>query len=191
MAKLQPGFSLLELALVITIIGVLSYIVAPNFFRRGPLYERKAFVTMLNTIVRQAWIKSLETGNAHKVLFNLASRTIKLEEKTKETDHNGTSIFKPVFMNNVGQNYVWPEQFEVLHFFVQGVDEVAQHASESTMEDVWFFVVPEGMAQEVIINSMDRKDTYQDSDGKQMSLVLNPFRVQFKAYEEFKSPASF
>lgn len=191
MHNVQRGFSFLELVLVISILGILGYVVAPNFFRRGPLYERKAFVATLNVIARQAWVHALESGAVHKITFNLVQRTINLEQKTDATDHEGTPVFKPIILNNVPQNYQWPEHFEIQQFFVQGVDEIAQHGASRTMEDIWFFVVPEGMAQEVIMNVVDVKDTYHDSNGKQMSLVLNPFSVQFKQYEEFKNPSSF
>ncbi len=190
MPNVRAGFSLVEIALVIAILAIIGMVVAPNFSRRVPLYAQQEFVAGLNTVARQAWVQSLETGAPHKVIFNLAQRTIRMERKTKEVDHDGEAVFEPVVLDSLPENYEWPEQFEIKQFFVEGVDEVGKHASDSVMEDVWFFVIPEGMAQEVIINLIDTKDTHHTLDGQELSLALNPFRVQFTVYEEFQNPSS-
>ena len=184
----KPGIALIQLVIGIAILVIVGTQVAPNLFRRVPLYQRKQFASLLNSAANELWIRSLETGNPHKVIFNIENRTITVEEKTKDEDDDGNALFKKIITSSFGEKYEWSDQFEVRSFFVEGVDELSQHSASSTIGDVWFFIIPNGMAQEVVINMIDRKDINNDSEGKEMSLVLNPFRVQFDVYEEFITP---
>ena len=186
----QSGFSLLELMIVLTIIGIAGMVVAPSFRNRVPGYQRTEFVDKLNTIVHQASVSALETGHVHKVTFNLDKRTISLHEKTELVDGDGKEIFNPVILHSAWHGYAWPEYFSFKQFFVQGIDEIAQHMAGNILEDIWFFIVPEGMAQEVIINILDTRDTVRSLDGHELSLVLNPLRVHFEEYEQFRSPSA-
>jgi type II secretory pathway pseudopilin PulG len=190
MPNVRRGFSFVQIVVSLAIIAVVSMVVAPNLLRRVPLYERQEFVATLNTVARQAWIQALESGKAHKVVFNIAQRTIRMERKTPKVDHDGIPVFENVVIDHLPAKYEWPEQFEIKQFFIEGVDELEKHAGDKTMEDVWFFVIAEGMAQEVIINLIDTKDTHHALEGQEICLALNPFRVQFEMYEEFQNPAS-
>ncbi len=186
----KPGFSLLELMIALMIIGIVGMVVAPNFSNRVPRYQRTEFVDKLNAIVHQAVVSALETGHVHKVIFNLDKRTISVHEKTEQVDGDGKDLFNPIVLHAVGKGYAWPEHFSFKQFFVQGVDEIAQHMAGNILEDIWFFIVPEGMAQEVIINIVDTHDTGRSLDGHELSLVLNPLRVHFEEHEQFRSPGA-
>lgn len=186
----KSGFGLLELMLALALISVIGMIVVPNFLSRVPRHQRTQFIETLNAVVHEGWLHALETGHVQKVTFNLEKRTISLHEKIEQIDIDGTEIFKPIALLSVAPTYLWPEHFVVKQLFVQGIDEIAQHASGTIMEDIWFFIVPEGIAQEVIINMIDTKDTHFAIDGQEVSFVLNPLRVQFEEYEEFRTPAA-
>jgi hypothetical protein len=49
---------------------------------------------------------------------------------------------------------------------------------------IFFYVIPEGLSQEVTINFIDKKDSI-DGRARMIGLVLNPFTVQFKVYDRF------
>ena len=51
--------------------------------------------------------------------------------------------------------------------------------------ELWFFIVPEGLAQDVVINLLDMRDKDRGK-AKQVGLVLNPFAAQFKSYDSFQ-----
>jgi prepilin-type N-terminal cleavage/methylation domain-containing protein len=188
--KYQKGFSLLELVVGMAIIGILASVAVPALFRQVPQFKRDEFLTNLNTIVREASIRSLETGNPHKVGFNLSEGTIKMEEQTSKVDGSGDYIFKPAQVRFAKIGDVIPDAYDIKQFFVQGVDEIGTHSGSDTIEDIWFFVIPEGLAQEVVLNILDTSDVDMDTGGVQMSLVLNPFTVQFRIYNEFQQPSS-
>ena len=46
--------------------------------------------------------------------------------------------------------------------------------------------MPDGMAQDVIINLVDTKDFLPDESARPVGLVLNPFSVQLKEYDTFQ-----
>ena len=187
MHSLHSGFSFLQLVIVIAIIALVGLVVVPNYSKRVPLAQRREFYESFNAIVRQAWARSLQTGHVHKILCNLKDCTVALEEQVIVADKDGKPVFAPVALSYFAKKYEWPDYFEIKQFYVEGIDEIAKHNPENVMEDIWFFVVPEGMAQEVIINFVDTRETSNLFEN-QASLVLNPFRVQFQMYEEFKNP---
>lgn len=185
--KNRPGFSIIELVFVIAIIGLITAVAIPNLFKRRPLYEQKAFVTALNAFMAEAWQRGLTTQKIQKIVFDMQERKVRLEQETNKLDSNGAKIFTPVVVQYAPVAPSWPQTFEIQQFFVQGADELSSQAR--TTNAVWFFVLPGGLAQEVIINMVDIKTQNDRDEGKKFGLVLNPFTVQFKTYDEFQSPA--
>ena len=185
--KNYPGFSLLELMVVMVILGLMLAITIPNLLKRKPLYEQKAFVASLNAFMAEAWQRGLTTQKIQKIVFDIPQRTVLLEQETNQQDPQGGAQFSPVVVQYAPAAPSWPQSFEIQQFFVQGADELASRTS--TKHTVWFFVLPGGLAQEVIINMVDTKNQTDLDEGKKIGLVLNPFTVQFKTYDEFQNPA--
>lgn len=181
-----PGYSLTQLVFVMAIVAVLGAVALPNLLQRMASYERKAVVTRLNACMAEVWQQGLASQKIQKVAFDLKNRAICLEQESDEIDPvTQDAVYKPVLAKYAGR-ITWPESFQIKQFFVQGVDEML---SQQQTDTVWFYILPGGMAQEVIINLSDTKNAARDQDGKKMSLVLNPFTVQFKTYDDFQSPA--
>ena len=185
--KNRPGFSLTELVFAMAIIGLMVAIAIPNLFKRKPVYEQKAFVISLNAFMAEAWQRGLTTQKIQKIVFDLSQRKVLLEQETNQQDPQGGLQFVPVVVHYAPAAPSWPEIFEIQQFFVQGADEL--FSSTSTKHTVWFFVLPGGLAQEVIINMVDTNTQNDRDEGKKIGLVLNPFTVQFKTYDEFQTPA--
>lgn len=185
--KNRPGFSLTELVFAMAIVGLMVAIAIPNLFKRKPLYEQKAFVTSLNAFMAEAWQRGLTTQKIQKIVFDIPQRRVLLEQETNQQDPQGGVQFAPVVVQYAPAAPSWPEAFEIQQFFVQGADELS--SSTRTTNAVWFFVLPGGLAQEVIINMVDTTSQTDLDEGKKVGLVLNPFTVQFKTYDEFQSPA--
>jgi len=174
----KAGFSIVELVLALALVGTMSMIIVPTFFRRTAKNERALFVGRCNTLVRQAWAQALQSGVVQKVIIDLLQKQISFEpvqEKEQEIKQETHSI-------------ELPEQFEVHQCFVAGIDELSQHALGNTVDKVWFFITSDGRGQEVILNMIDTKDVSISPEGKEISLVLNPLRVIFEEYDTFQTP---
>lgn len=179
----KPGFSFLEIAVVLLIIGLISAVAVPALFRKEPKQQRQLFAQKINGLLEQASSQALLTGVIQKVALDTAKKEFivtpeQSKEKTSEDEAVKTVARLP-----------WPENLEVEQFFIQGVDEFSAKNSGKRTDEVWFYIVPDAMAQEVIINGRDSADMRSSGEQAQWSLIINPFTLRCKLYEEFQSPS--
>lgn len=176
----RVGFSLLQLMIALAIMGLVIAII-PNLQR--PSYERDQFIARLNALVQLAWQNAIITHKIHKITFDLSGRSAWLESEVEEKDRKGEPDFKPVTGLYADTSITWPRHIEIKAFLLEGQD--LTKAFLAGAKKVWFYVVPEGLAQPVTINFIDKEDTL-DGKPRQMGLVLNPFSAQFKVYYAFQ-----
>lgn len=186
----KPGFGLLEILIALAILGALASIAVPNYMQQQASYERKKFVTSLNALMSEVFQQTLINEKIERVKFDFKKRSITMEQEDDRYDEDGNKLFKPVLLHYVDTKYRWPETFEFKQFFVKRQDEIAVRGVHGDTNEVWFYVMPSGMAQEVIINILDTQDEAVHKDGTEMSLVLNPFTLQFREYHDFQIPSS-
>lgn len=176
----QVGFSFIEIIVVIMIIGVMATIVVPNLLQQAPGYKRKQFFTELNTFMAITWEHALSTNQLHRVMFDFDTRTIKIEVQTKQ-DETGKTTFQNVSGVYRKTTYTWDKNIEIREFFIEGLNEMK---GGKKVDKMWIFVTPEGISQDAIINIVDIGEQKEIP----LSLVLNPFIVQFKIYDTFQRP---
>lgn len=179
-AHKQSGFSLLELIVVMTIIGVMATMIIPNLRRRSPDYERKQFISRLEGMVQYAWQRAIEGRKLHRVFVNVKKRTVSIQVKKEKKI--GKDEFVPIKSFYLRSTYQWDTNLIIKNFYIDRKDQMALGS------EIWFFLMPDGLAQDVVLNMIDRKDTRGARQGRKFSLVLNPFTVQFKEYDAFQKP---
>jgi prepilin-type N-terminal cleavage/methylation domain-containing protein len=182
----KSGFSLLEILIVVLIIGLLSSMIAPNFQRATPRYEREAFIARFNTVVQFGWQQALITHKLHRVTVDIGKSLITLMADSGEKDKSGEAVFK--LITNAVEDITCPipDQILIKQFFIEGYDMMTKHGRSGT-KSAWFYIVPDGIVQNVVINCNDTKDT-QDNKSRPVGLVMNPFSAQFKVYDAFQKP---
>lgn len=178
--KSKQGFTLIELVVVIMILGIVATMIVPNLQQRLPGYKRQAFINEFNTLLAFGWQNALASQKVNRIFFDFKKRIVKLEEEEPGPTPDKTT-YKPVSQAYRKTFYEWPETIEIKNFFIDGVDEFGAGKEVLTM---WFYIVPEGLTQEVIINILDTSQSTNISIG----LVLNPFTAQLKEYDRFQKP---
>lgn len=183
---LKRGFTLIELAIGLAILGIVGSMVFPSFTRQTRRYEQNSCIAQLSSIVTQASLSSIQSGKIHRVKANLSSGIVVIE-KQKESEDAGIAYEKtPLYFSD--KDFVLPKAYKVINFYIEGVDECAQHGAGRTIEDVFFFLYPRGYAQAVVINILNEDDTTKNAHGSEIGLVLNPFNLQFEVHDAFQKP---
>jgi len=182
----RQGFSLLELLVAIAIIGVLSAIIVPNVQRSTPRYERESFIARFNSLVQYGWQQALSTHKVQRINVDIGKKLISLTVASDEKDRSGEIVFKPIPDAVSDTEIAIPDYMQIKQFFIEGFDMMTKFARSKTAS-VWFYIIPEGMVQSVVINCMDMNDL-RDDQPRPVGLVLNPFTAQFKIYDTFQKP---
>lgn len=184
--KIKAGFTLFELMIVIVLIGVLGTMVMPNLKSRIPRYEREAFIARFNALTQLGWRRALITHSLQKISIDIKKRIMTLSASTGEVDRSGEPIFKPSTGLAEATELTVPDQYDIKQCFIEGFDMMAKYSTRKT-EEMWFYITPQGIAQDVIINFIDSRDMINDMP-RQVGLVLNPFSAQFRIYDAFQKP---
>ena len=181
----KPGFTLFEILVAMAIIGIMATFIVPNLQRAS--HDRKLFFAQLNALVQYGKQHAIMSNKVQQVLFDFKANTIQLLQEGTQKDSTGQLKYEPV-QSVAGNTLVAiPDAIEIKNFYIDGTgfDEMAKYAGRKT-GTLWFYIVPEGLAQEAIINVVDTKDLMYDGKPRQFGLVLNPFAVQFKEYDAFQ-----
>ena len=178
----KPAFTLIEVMVVVVIMGMLAAIIMPTFRAKPPRYEREKFVARLNAQVQAAWQHAIVTQTLHKVIFDIKKRQVHVEYALPRIGKKDLQ-FEPLREWYGVEPYIWDERFVIKQFRIEGFDEMAR--SERETIDVFFYVVPDGLTQEVTINFVDTKDLIGRKP-RQFGLVLNPFAARFSVYDGFQ-----
>jgi prepilin-type N-terminal cleavage/methylation domain-containing protein len=180
------GFTLLELMIVIAIIGVLGAVIMPNISRKTPRYEREAFIARFNSLVQYGWQQALVTHKVQRITVDVGKKIISLAVDSGNKDRAGEPVFIPIERPVQDTEITIPPQIQIKQFFIEGFDMMTKFARSKTAS-MWFYIVPEGMVQNVVVNGVDTQDVHDDQP-RQFSLVLNPFTALFKTYDTFQKP---
>jgi prepilin-type N-terminal cleavage/methylation domain-containing protein len=184
--KNKNGFSIIEIVVALAIIALLATIIVPNFVGVKPWYVRKQFVAQLNALLLFARQHAIVTNKIQKVDFDFGERKVRLFSEIEK--EKGKLEFKLVTSSYINPMVEIPDSLEIKNFYIagSGFDEMTKFAGTRAKGGVWFYLVPEGISQEVIINILDSKDVMFNGKPRPIGLVLNPFTAQFKEYDTFQ-----
>ena len=180
--RARPGLSLIELLIAIAIVGFMMASLVPMLQQREPGYERKQFVARLNALMHFAWEQAVITNAVHRVLFDFKERKAFVEKDVTKSPLEKALEFEK--SKGMGAEITWPETFVIRQFIVEGFDEMKRFAGRGA-ETSWFYIIPDGMTQQVTINGVD-KDERINGKPSEFGLVLNPYMAQFKGYDAYQ-----
>jgi len=183
--SLQQGFSFLELTIVLALIGLLGAFAVPNFFRTKQGAERKEFLSSLETMLKETVLRATLHHQMHQVFIDIVHEKIEIRVFDKNSlETNQHKQFKQVDDLEYTTEIDFLKRFKIQNFFINGDDEVA---SGTELQDVMFYIMPDGTSQAIVANFID-----QDDDGVapdvNFSCVINPFYARMSVYDTFQTP---
>ncbi|MBP6870277.1 type II secretion system protein [Candidatus Babeliales bacterium] len=181
----QRGFSLLEMTIVLALIGLLGAFVVPNLFKNNRGTQRKEFLASFETLLKDTVLRSVVENKMHQFYIDIEHEIMQIREyDPKSIETNQHKKFKKVEDVEFRTEAQFLKRYSIHNFFINGIDEVT---AGNAMLDVFFYVMPDGTSQAVVINFVD-----QDSDGVEkdvrVSVVINPFYARMSVYETFQTP---
>lgn len=177
----NSGFSLLELLVAMFLLGLMATFGLKMLQGIRPVFKQEKFVENVRTVLAIAWQRALATGNLHRVYFDLEKRVMVAEMQTNDPN-DSKEIFAPVARAYDSTTFTWPEGISIKQFFIQETDRMHKSGSKTTA--IWFYVLPDGMVQPVIINL----EEMVDGSRLPLSIVVNPFTAQLTTYDTFQKP---
>lgn len=177
----KQAFTLIELLVAIAIILLMATISVPAYKKLFPDVERNSFLSQLEQLTTFAWNNALSTNKIHVVLFDIKERQIRVQIDSGKKDSTGKIIHQPLKGAHLQTSTAIPKNIEIKNFIIESFDE----ASKGRLEQAYFYIMPDGLAQQVTINMVD---TAQRIAGRarQIGLVLNPFSARFTIYDQFQ-----
>lgn len=178
----QPGVSFIEILVVLMLISLTMSFTIPRFINSQKGAIKKHFAQDFAKLISNTMHQAILTSKVHQVFFdnNRHEIMIKIFDETSQ-DQNRHKMFKPVEKNLFNSTMQIPDSFVIQNFFINGEDEVK---SGTTMNEAWFYIMPDGTSQHMIINIINQED---QQDNK-FCITINPFYSQVSIHDTFQKP---
>lgn len=178
----KKGISFIEILITLLILGVISAFVVPTFLTKNAKTPRKLFCAQFSVLMQESLACAIVSNKIHQIYFDFEGRKIivKIHEPAQigTTEHDK---FAPIPQGSYPQPIAIPESLDVKNFFINGKDEFA---SGNTKHTAWFYIMPNGTSQSIILNIHDDESVNQSS----FAITINPFYSQVKEYDTFQQP---
>lgn len=176
------GISFIEILITLLILGVIITFVIPTFLSKNAKTPKKLFCAQFNVLMQETLAQAIINNKVHQVFFDFDDR--KIIVKSHEPAQPGTTEhdkFVPIPENSYPKVITIPDSLDIKNFFINGKDDFA---AGSNVRTIWFYIMPSGTSQSVIINIEDAESTHQN----RFAITINPFYSQVKEYDTFQQP---
>lgn len=177
------GISFIEILITLLILGVIASFVIPTFLTKNQKTPKKIFCANFTVLVQEALAGAIVSNKIHQIFFDLDEHKI-ITKIHQPTQHGATEHdkFVPISQDSFPKPMTIPHHLEIKNFFINGKDEFT---SGNIMHTTWFYIMPDGTSQSIILNIEDTESTAQNN---KFALTINPFYSQVKEYDSFQKP---
>ena len=190
--RLQHGFSILEIAIILALLGLLGAFVVPNLFRTKQGAQRKEFLTSFEHLIKDAMLRAIVTHETHQIFIDIAHGVIQTrvyDSRSIETNkHKKFAVVSDsqylTELPSKDQKNIDLKRFHFQNFYINGIEEMV---AGTFMENVMFYIMPDGTSQAIVANLIDQ-DPDEIVPDVQFSFVINPFYTRMSVYDTFQTP---
>lgn len=179
---LTTGVSFIEILVLLLLISLFASFAIPRFIGGRKGAPQKQFFTLFATLISDSVYQAVTTKKIHQIYFDLAGKEILVKiyhPMPDETDKH--KQFKFASSESFNNKIRLPNSFILRNFYMTG-EELLKGGSITN--DAWFYVMPDGTSQPVIINIEDENETANNL----FSITVNPFYSQVKLHDTFSKP---
>ncbi len=181
MQNKQPGISFIEILVILLLVSIATSLTIPRFLANKPRAAQKKFFTEFSTLITDTVFQAVMNKTVYQVYFDLNKQTISIKKYNPKIENDNKHLkFDPVSKDIFKNEINIPTTFSIKNFFVQDKDEFI---SGMKMNDAWFYIMPDGNSQAVIININESND--QET---KFSITVNPFYSQVRLHDTFQKP---
>jgi len=181
----KRGFTLIEIVVAILLIGIMGAVLVPYLGGSKEKADMRVFVAKINQLLQGAWRNALETRQIQRVYVDFDANTITLGELKSKGATQKEDVYVAVKNLLTDATIAIPDGCTFVNFYIEGKDEMAR--SGGKRKDAWFFIMPDGIAQSVVIN-LKLQNEDERAGIELAGLVLNPFSAQFEYFDEWQKP---
>jgi len=149
----KMGISFIEILITLLVVGIITAFVVPTFLTKGEKTPKKIFCANFAVLIQESLQQAIMTNKVHQIFFDLDEHMVIV--KIHDPAHAATSEhdkFIPVAKNSYPLPMTIPQDLEFKNFFINGKDEFT---SGNTMHTAWFYIMPDGTSQSIILNIED------------------------------------
>ncbi len=182
--SIKSGFSLLEMVIVIALIGIAMTIMLPSFRKKNDL-QIPSFRDSFTLLLHAAYLNALEKNKFQKIYVDVKNNKIQIQEESGKDKLTGDLVFTPIKNSRFIDSIEIPRDLEIRNFYIAIKEGTKDHVKQD-LGSIFFFITPDGIAQEVVINIVDASDKPSQPEA---GLILNPFTLNFELYDTFQKPS--
>jgi prepilin-type N-terminal cleavage/methylation domain-containing protein len=171
----HSAFTIIELLLVITIIGILATMTLPRIIRKSPDSSWEHITFEINNLAKFARQESIAQQKTYRISFISGLKEkdlIRVEVETDDPEKPGTTIFKETTSEYFTPRYELPE-----HVYLNQVYKGKEEALKGRrIKRASCHVIPHGLVEEVTVH-LSREE--EKGAVSKASLHMAPFLGRF------------
>ena len=177
------GFSFIEILVALLLLSIFASMVMPRIFGNRKGVVKKQFFSDFSHVMSDTLYQAITTKKIHQVFFDFNSREINIKiHHVDPTETNKHKQFKILPPGNFHSSLIIPEQLIIQNFYINGENVMS---AGKTTNDAWFYIMPDGTAQSIVINIEDENE---ETNYNSFSITVNPFYSQVQLHESYQKP---
>lgn len=153
---LKKAFTLIEMIVVITLIGVMATIIIPRISRRKPNTEWSSVVQDINNLIFLARQEAMANHKIHRLVFKADEKgphEVYIEDQSPSVNKPGEYSYKTVTSLYAKTRYEFPDVIKINAVFLGKKDLLLDNGNKG-----YCYIVPDGLVQEIFVRMTRREE---------------------------------